>query len=312
MASQRSESESWIDVNNGERRTGIVVVFYRPDGDCVKRANRFARFAPCVVVDNTENATPAEALGLDSRIVHVANGANLGIATALNQGVDVLIGMGCSSALLFDQDSEPSEHLLAALPRALDEELERGGRVALIGPAYEDARLGGVAPFVRFGYWKLQRVAPVGTQPIDVDFLITSGSCINLAAWGDIGPMEDELFIDFVDLEWCIRARAKGYAVLGAPALRLQHSLGGEPVVIFGRAYPSHSPLRHYYLFRNAVALIRRSYIPWSWKSTELVKFPVRLAIYGLFMRPRAHHLRMAVLGIWHGLTGRMGALRER
>jgi rhamnosyltransferase len=293
-------------------RTGIVVVFYRPDADCVRRANRFADFAPCVVVDNTENVNDAQTLGLDRRIMYIANGANLGIATAINQGVDVLIERDVASALLFDQDSEPSAELLAALPRTLAAELARGARVALVGPAYEDARLGGVAPFVRFGYWKLRRVAPEGTQPIDVDFLITSGSCINLAAWDDIGPMEDELFIDFVDLEWCIRARSKGYAVLGAPTLRLQHSLGGQPVVIFGRAYPSHSPLRHYYLFRNAMALIRRSYVPWSWKSTELVKFPGRLVIYGLFMHPRMVHLRMAALGIWHGLTGRMGALHER
>jgi rhamnosyltransferase len=287
-------------------------VFYRPDGDCVRRANRFTEFATCVVVDNTEHIERADVLGLDGRVVYLPNGRNLGIATAINQGVEALIGMGCSNALIFDQDSEPTAHLLEALPHTLEAEVEQGVRVALVGPAYEDARLGGVAPFVRFGYWKLQRVAPVGTRPIDVDFLISSGSCINLAAWNDVGPMEDELFIDFVDLEWCIRARAKGYAVLGAPALRLQHSLGGEPVVIFGRAYPSHSPLRHYYLFRNAVALIRRGYIPWSWKSTELVKFPVRLLIYGLFMHPRAHHLRMAVLGIWDGLTGKMGALHER
>ncbi|KMZ13928.1 dTDP-rhamnosyl transferase RfbF [Candidatus Burkholderia humilis] len=292
--------------------TGIVVVFYRPDVGCVERANRFAEFAPCVVVDNTEWPQGAQALGLDPRIDYVANGANLGIATALNRGIDMLIGKGCPSALLFDQDSEPSAHLLEALPRMLTEELARGARIALVGPAYEDMRLGGVEPFVRFGYWKLKRVEPLGTQPIDVDFLITSGSCINLSAWHDIGPMDDALFIDFVDLEWCIRARSKGYAVLGAPALRLQHSLGGEPVVFLGRSYPGHSPLRHYYMFRNAIALMRRSYVPWSWKSTELVKFPGRLAIYGFFMRPRMRHLGMSLLGIWHGLTGQMGALRGR
>ncbi|WP_246217355.1 glycosyltransferase family 2 protein [Paraburkholderia panacisoli] len=287
-------------------------MFYRPDDDCVKRANRFVEFARCVVVDNTERVDCATALGLDDRIIYIANGANLGIATAINQGVTRLIDAGCVSALIFDQDSEPSAQLIEALPRTLDVELRHRTRVALVGPAYEDARLGGVAPFVRFGYLKLQRVAPVGTRPIDVDFLISSGSCINLAAWSDIGPMEDELFIDFVDLEWCIRARSKGYAVLGAPGLRLAHSLGGEPVVIFGRTYPSHSPVRHYYMFRNAIALIKRSYIPWSWKSTELVKLPVRLAIYGLFMHPRARHFGMAMLGIWHGLTSQMGALRER
>ena len=251
-------------------------------------------------------------MGLDEEVIYVANGANRGIATAINQGVELLIAAGCRSAVIFDQDSEPSMQLLERLPRLLEDELSRHERVALIGPAYEDSRLGGVAPFIRFGYLRLKRVPAVGTRPIDVDFLISSGSCINLAAWREIGPMDDMLFIDFVDLEWCVRARSKGYAVLGAPALRLAHELGGEPVRVFGRLYPSHSPLRHYYLFRNAVALIKRGYVPCSWKSTELVKFPFRLAIYGLFLQPRLSHLRMALTGIWHGLISRMGALEQR
>jgi len=293
----------------GNSSAGIVVVLYRPDAACVRRANRYADAGLCVVIDNTETVQTAEQLGLDERIVYVANEANLGIATAINQGVELLLKAGCTSALLFDQDSEPSTQLLETLPQLLEVELRERAQVALIGPAYEDARLGGVAPFVRFGYLKLQRVAPEGTRPLEVDFLISSGSCINLAAWHEIGPMDDALFIDFVDLEWCVRARSRGYAVLGAPGLRLAHELGGEPVRVLGRQYPSHSPLRHYYLFRNAVALIKRSYIPWTWKSTELVKFPFRLAIYGLFLQPRLSHLRMALMGIWHGLTGRMGRL---
>ncbi len=292
-----------------QERAGVVIVFYRPDSGCVARANRLAKVWPCVVVDNTETVSTSEALGLDRRIDYVANGANLGIATALNQGVERLIEAGCTAALLFDQDSEPSSELLVELPRTLAAERMTNHRVALVGPAYEDARLGGVAPFVRFGYLKLQRVQPDGVKPIDVDFLITSGSCVNLETWRDIGPMDDALFIDFVDLEWCVRARAKGYSVLGAPALRLKHELGGEPVKFFGRSYPGHSAVRHYYLFRNAIALIRRSYVPWSWKSTELVKMPVRLAIYALFMQPRMAHLRLSLLGIWHGLSGRSGEL---
>lgn len=290
-------------------QAGIVIVFYRPDHNCVARANRLANILPCVVVDNTESASTADVLGLNARIDYVANGANLGIATALNQGVERLITVGCTSALLFDQDSEPSAQLLAELPQTLAVERSRTSRVALIGPAYEDRRLGGTAPFVRFGYLRLRRVVPSGTQPVDVDFLITSGSCINLAAWRDIGSMDDSLFIDFVDLEWCVRARSKGYAVLGIPKLRLTHELGGEPVRVLGRKYPGHSAARHYYLFRNAVALIRRDYVPWTWKSTELLKMPVRLLIYALFMRPRLAHLRMSLLGIWHGLIGRAGAL---
>ncbi|MDN8104050.1 glycosyltransferase family 2 protein [Burkholderia multivorans] len=290
-------------------RAGIVVVFYHPDRACVARANRLAQVWPCVVIDNTEQISSPEALGLDAIIDYVANGANLGIATALNQGINRLIAAGCTCALLFDQDSEPSDDLLTELPRLMEIERKHSVRVALLGPAYVDARLGGVAPFIRFGYLKLNRIAPNDTKPIEVDFLITSGSCLNLAVWNDIGPMEDSLFIDFVDLEWCIRARANGYTVLGVPTLRLVHELGGEPVRVFGRTYPGHSPVRHYYLFRNAVALMRRTYVPWSWKTTELVKMPFRLVIYTVFMRPRFDHLKFSLLGLWHGLVGRSGGL---
>jgi rhamnosyltransferase len=291
-------------------RTGIVVVFYRPDDDCVRRANRFADFGLCVVVDNTELEQRSTGLALDDRVVLISNGDNLGIATALNQGIERLIGEDCEQALLFDQDSEPSAELLEGLPRMLAEQLSGGRRVALLGPAYEDARLGGVAPFVRFAFPALKRIAPEGAEPIEADFLITSGSCVNLGAWSDIGPMDESLFIDFVDVEWCVRARAAHYAILGTPLLRLRHSLGGEPIRVLGRTYPSHSPIRHYYLFRNATNLIRRRYMPWTWKWTELAKMPVRLIIYGIWLTPRSEHVHMALRGVWHGLTGRMGALR--
>jgi rhamnosyltransferase len=291
---------------------GIVVVYYHPDEHCVQRANRFADSGVCVVVDNTEQACSKRELGLREEVQLISNGANLGIATALNQGIRAVQDAGCDCVLLFDQDSEPSGELLSELPRMLRAQAAGGRRVALMGPAYEDARLGGVTPFVRFGFPALQRVAPVGTLPLQVDFLITSGSCLNMAAWPVVGPMDESLFIDFVDQEWCARARVADFDLLGVPHIRLRHSLGGEPVRVLGRAYPSHSPLRHYYLFRNAVNLIGRGYMPWTWKWTELVKMPFRLVIYGVWLRPRTAHIKMAFLGIWHGLTGHMGALRGR
>ncbi|MFM0203800.1 glycosyltransferase family 2 protein [Paraburkholderia fungorum] len=290
---------------------GIVVVFYHPDDDCIRRANRFAEFGLCVAVDNTEIHRSASELGLHDSVVYLPNGGNRGIATGINQGVAQLLERGCSSALIFDQDSEPSSELLAGLPALLEREVNAGRRVALIGPAYDDARLGGTAPFVRFRFPALERIEPAGTELISVDFLISSGSCINLFAWHDIGPMDDALFIDFVDLEWCVRARNRGYETLGSPTLHLAHSLGGEPIRVLGRAYPSHSPLRHYYLFRNATALILRGYMPLAWKWTELVKLPVRLVIYGGWLEPRGQHLKMALRGMWHGLTGKLGAFEQ-
>jgi rhamnosyltransferase len=290
-------------------RAGAVVVFYNPDAACIERANRLAARMHCVVVDNTPGIRAAGELGLAGSVEYLPNGENAGIATAINQGVEALLRGGFDMAILFDQDSEPPASLFTELPKVIAEANASGERVALAGPAYEDARLRGLAPFVRFKWGTLERIAPQGDRPIDVDFLISSGSCINLRWWSSIGPMDDALFIDFVDLEWCVRAKQKGYRVLGVPWVHMSHELGGEPVRVLGRAYPMHSPLRHYYLFRNAVVLIGRSYVPWTWKSSELVKFPVRLVIYSLMPSQRMAHLKMALRGLWDGIRGRLGRL---
>jgi rhamnosyltransferase len=266
----------------------------------------------CVVVDNTPDGKSAAALGLSPEVGFLPNGANVGIATALNQGVEALLRAGFEMAILFDQDSEPPLALLRELPEILVQEEAAGKRVALVGPAYDDPRLRGVAPFVRFGWWKLKRIEPAGHDPVDVDFLISSGSCVNLRHWNEIGPMDDALFIDFVDLEWCVRARHKGFHVLGIPWVRMTHELGGEPVKVLGRSYPMHGPIRHYYQFRNVIALIRRPDMPITWKSTELIKLPVRMFIYCMWPSERARHLIMALRGLRDGWRGRLGSYDDR
>lgn len=291
-------------------RTGAVVVFFNPDAACVERANRLAAITHCVVVDNTPTVRAASELGLSAAVVYLPNGENRGIATAINQGVEALIQAGLDTAVLFDQDSEPPASLLTELPMVITRANDACEKVALVGPAYDDSRLRGVAPFVRFRWWKLKRIVPEGDKPIDVDFLISSGSCINLRWWGGIGPMDDALFIDLVDLEWCVRAKQKGYRILGVPWVRMSHELGSAPLRVFGNAYPMYGPLRHYYQFRNAIALMRRSSMPMTWKSTELIKLPIRVLIYCFFLKQRKQHLNMVWRGIADGWKGRLGPYR--
>ena len=138
-------------------RTGAVVVFYNPDAACIERANRLATKMHCVVVDNTPEMRPASALGLASSIEYLPNGQNAGIATAINQGVEALIRGGFEMAIIFDQDSEPPASLFVELPKVIEAANASGKRVALVGPAYSDARLSGLAPFVRFQWLSLQR-----------------------------------------------------------------------------------------------------------------------------------------------------------
>ncbi|SAL59106.1 rhamnosyltransferase [Caballeronia humi] len=295
----------------GAMRAAAVVVFYQPDAACFARANRLAQVIPVVVVDNTPGSNAAQRGELAQQIEYLPSGENEGIAAALNRGVACLRAKDYELALLLDQDSDPSSALIEGLLLAMSD-LARDSRrkVAVAGPAYHDVRLGTVTPFVRFGKWRISRVPAQGHEPLEIDFLISSGSCIDLSAWQDIGSMDVQLFIDFVDVEWCVRARRAGYAVLGLPWLVLEHSLGDEPVTILGRRFAMHSAFRHYFIFRNALALaLYRSYMPLSWKLWEVGKFPVRFIVYTLFSgQPRAQ-FAMICRGIRDGLRNRLGPL---
>ncbi|MCV5831057.1 hypothetical protein OFN28_30780, partial [Escherichia coli] len=53
------------------------------------------------------------------------------------------------------------------------------------------------------------------TGCVDVDHLIASGSLIPVDVFEKIGGMDDSLFIDYVDVEWSLRARYQGLRCYG-------------------------------------------------------------------------------------------------
>jgi rhamnosyltransferase len=67
---------------------------------------------------------------------------------------------------------------------------------------------------------------------------------------------------------------------------------------LFGwRVWPSRSPQRHYYLFRNAVALMRRQYVPVVWKTWAVAKLVLTAVVHGLHGDRRREQLQQ----MWRG-----------
>jgi rhamnosyltransferase len=122
--------------------------------------------------------------------------------------------------------------------------------------------------------------------------------------------MLEDLFIDYVDIEWALRAKHNGFQSFGVANAFMSHSLGDAPIFFLGKPYPARSPLRHYYMFRNGVWLYRQSYLPLNWKIVDAWSLTLKFFFYCLFASPRITHLRMMLRGVVHGLTGRMGRYR--
>lgn len=296
--------------NLTQARAGAVVVTYFPEPDAIARLERLADLLPhLVVVDNTPGgADLLKPLASWTGIVLMPLLENAGIACALNVGIRRLIERNCDYFFLFDQDSDVPNDLIGGL-LACHQKLGGMSKVAQVGPAYFDRRLQQMAPFIRRNGWHMRRLLPVGVKAIEADYLITSGACLTRAAWEAVGPMDESLFIDFVDIEWGLRAMNRGWKSYGDPQIIMQHTLGEEPVRVLGRKYPMHTPLRHYYFVRNCIALMRRAYVPLAWKVIEFRKLPLRFAVYCVFTEEPMLHFKMMCRGLWHGLIGKSGRM---
>jgi rhamnosyltransferase len=198
------------------------------------------------------------------------------------------------------------------LRKALAALQAEGSKIAAVGPCLVDGRVGITFPFVRWGFPRNKKVHP-GSEPVSIDFLITSGALIPFASLRAIGPMDASLFIDNIDTEWCARAISKGYRIYGIPDARMRHEIGDNIIVfrMFGweRALFIHSPTRLYYIMRNRILLYSMPHVSWTWKSQDLLNIPIRLGLFATFVPGRWKNITHMLAGLLHGLTGRRGEM---
>ncbi len=301
-----------LSVASNEFNIGCVLVTYFPSQEVLSRVWYIAQqFPQVVIVDNTPSASFNESLeNLPANVCWLSNGDNLGIASALNRGIKFLIKNDCDWIFLFDQDSEPQLDMIKHLLNVACQLKSQGIPVAQVGPAYYEKQRRYIAPFIRIKNNRLERSTPDSNALFQrVSYLITSGCCISVKCWQSIGGFDEGLFIDFVDIEWGLRADSQGFQSFGVASAIMKHVLGDEPIKFLGQRYPNHSPLRHYYLFRNSILLLKRAYIPPAWKRVEGRKLCLRFVAYALLTSSRFSHIRMMCKGIIDGIRGKMGRI---
>src|SRR5690606_15023713 len=103
--------------------------------------------------------------------------------------------------------------------------------------------------------------------------VVTSGALTDLRCWEAVGGFDEALFIDFVDTDYCLRCRAAGRTIAVCAAAKLRHQLGRRETRRVGgfTFHPTHhAPLRHYFLARNRVRMVRRHWRELHWLFFEL------------------------------------------
>jgi rhamnosyltransferase len=183
-----------------ESKVYAVIVTYNPNP--VEVALLIERIRDSVqqivIVDNGSRNHDAiaelEAEDVEVRFLE----CNLGVATAQNVGIEEAMKSDCKFVILFDQDSLPDANMIPRLLRAHQTLSAQGVRVAALGANWRDRNNG------------TRRRGLSSERPfIKEQMLISSGCLIPIEALHDVGLMMDELFIDHIDAEWCMRATRK-------------------------------------------------------------------------------------------------------
>jgi rhamnosyltransferase len=230
--------------NQTEKCLAIVVSF-NPSNYLLEFAEQLlTQFDEVLIVDNNSSEEAKVTLKkietLGCRIIY--NKENLGIASALNQGFKCAVN-NYKWACTFDQDSNIDLDYRSKLFSNLSSHFDQKS-VAVVGPKIFEVQ---IKHNIAYSWIKNSMIFEVPT-------VITSGSLIRVKAHEAVGGFNEGLFIDYVDHEFSLKLRSKGFLVTQSTDARLYHKLGNSKAhrVLFREFYSTHhDALRRYYNTRN-------------------------------------------------------------
>ena len=235
----------------------------------------------------------------------INNKKNLGLAKALNIGIKFAKKIGLKMVALFDQDTYLKNNYSKIMLKNINS-FKTIYKIGLYNSRYFNKITSRYGSLIKFKLLRLIREKPVkSNQSTFVEYAITSGSFIPLKVLNDVGLMKEKLFIDYIDIEWCLRAKKKNYKVLIFKNTEILQSLGSCKINLFGNVYPIHSPSRMYYNFRNSIILYKLNYINLNWKTIDSLRNIFRMLFYILFTNDRLTYLKYISKGVYHGIINK-------
>lgn len=282
-----------------------VYITYEPNVDLLSRSllSLKDQVDTIFVVDNASSCFLGDLFENDSNIHLIRLNKNQGIAAAQNVGIRKAQALNFDYIMLSDQDTlYPSDYISTMLPS-----FKIKDNVAAVAPRFIDNNKSYSDGFISTDSIFFAQFHPISGNH-EIQQCIASGQIIRVGALASIGLMLESLFIDWVDIEWCWRARAKGYSILGNADVTIAHQLGDEAVNVGFRQVNLRSPMRHYYITRNAFYLaLYKSYLPLTKRVVLFIRSFRYLVSFPLLAKPRGKNLKAVVLGFLHGILGKLG-----
>lgn len=275
------------------QKIGVIIVLYYPNiKEISQKLEKFSKDYQWILVDNT----PKQDLRLTTdNIIYIPLFKNMGIATAQNKGIDILIKLKCTHIVFFDQDSNIED----SYPQEIVDEFERiklsNKSLFLLGPKI-------INKTNDKEYSSAIHKDRINDNFIPKREIISSGCCCTTKSIEQIGKLKDDLFIDYVDFEWCWRAKTKGFICGITNKIALEHKVGTKEIYLGNYIIIISSPFRYYYQNRNYLYLIKKKYVPMQWKLATGIKVILRLIYFPIFINKGGKYWKNMLKGIKSGI----------
>ena len=271
-----------------------IVVTYNPDIDILyaQYHSLVNQVDGIIYIDN--NSAIEFKIPENNKVRIIRNTDNLGLGVAQNEGIEKAKEYGANYILLLDQDSKLPNNMVDILYTELNKIVKAGNKIAAMCPVIYSAYSKSDKPGIVSLGLNIRRKIIDGSEA--VIYAIASGSLIPVSVLDVVGCMNEKMFIDGIDLEWCLRARSMGYIVYNTSKTKLVHRLGnGSNDIVL-----NHSIIREYYIIRNSLALICFKYVPFGFAVRKII-FSFARVLSSLF-KGRFDYFKAGIRGIKDGI----------
>ena len=282
----------------------VIIVTYEPELNNLRQLTENvekAGFIPVIVDNSVKYPVKKEEISKMSRVVSMHG--NAGIAAAQNAGIQIAQSLGACKIAFFDQDSMADESLLRKLENSLDKLGE-----CVVTPMALNKETKEEYPAQRLnkiGY-PIDIFVKGETTPQKADLVISSGMMMTVGVLQKVGNYDEDFFIDFVDLEWCLRCRKAKIPVYIIPDVILLHKIGSTDIQAGEMKIVVHSPVRTYYKVRNSfLMLYKRAGIIFTIRQILPALIHNFLLIFSV--KEKGSYLKYYCLGVIHGIFGIRG-----
>lgn len=291
------QDKNFCQIITNQMIAGDLILF-NPSSDVFNNIESYIKeIDHLFVIDNSEkvNENLVQSFFLFQKIELVYNQVNLGIAKALNIAVEKSIKADYKFLLTMDQDSYFEENSANNLLAQISD-----NNAAIYSPFHKN---------------KYFTNPPLDNGVEEVSDVMTSGNILNLEAVKKVGLFKEDYFIDYVDVEYCLRLRKNGYKILRVNDSFLVHNEANLSKKSFlGKTVypPNHKPFRWYYKVRNYLYLkeeYQNDFPEYFIKESQNIRNNIIKVI--LFEKSKIQKLKLMAKGYFHYRKRITGKLTE-